>query len=89
MVRRRRPERTDSITVPAVSDQFGTVSEATRSCLTGRVRRYCQFFRLAFCVGNDSRLRQLSILASERAVDLAMYGASRLVFNAYLLQVNR
>ena len=84
-MRRRRPERTDSITVPAVSDQFSTVSEATRRCLTGRVRRYCQFFRLAFCVGNDSRLRQLSILASERAVDLAMYGASRLAFNAYLL----
>ena len=29
-MRRRRPERTESITVPAVSDQFGTVPEATR-----------------------------------------------------------
>jgi len=52
--------------------------------LTGRVRHYCQFFfRLTFCVGYDSRLCQLSILASERAI--AMYGASRLGFNAYLL----
>jgi len=56
-----------------------------KRCLTGRVRRYCHFFRLTFCVGNDSRLRQLSILASEWAVDLAVYGAFRLAFNAYLL----
>ena len=53
--------------------------------LTGRVRRYSQFFRLTFCVGYDSRLWQLSILASERAI--AMHGASRLAFNAYLSTV--
>jgi len=42
--------------------------------LSGRVRRYCQFFfHWTFCVGYDSRLCQLSILASERAI--AMYGA--------------
>ena len=54
---------------------------------TGRVRRYCQFFCLTFCVEQDSRLCQLSILANERAIDLAMYGASRLAFNAYLSTV--
>jgi len=54
-----------------------------KRCSTARVRRYCQFFPV--CLGNDSCLRQLSILASAWAVDLAMYGASRLAFNAHLL----
>jgi len=30
-----------------------------------KLRRYCQFFRLTFCVGNDSRLRQLHEHISE------------------------